>query len=475
MSNNGLLGNPRVAGKPLASPLYTNLSANKILAPSDTMKTIRIGITNGYGIYLPNATLLQGRNRQVILKNTQSITVKVYDNSGKQLVTLAPFAQGLFWCTDVTTIAGSWTITNTVLEQTLNNAYGVFTGIIDSYAIALCPLTSDKVVAIYTQNYYPNNGINSYAQVLTINSDNTMSVGTNLSLGQYFGYSTIGVDCLSSSSLIVCLTNGNYNGSAFVLTVTGTTLTMGALHTFAPNDGSNYVNYISVCALDSTKAIVCYKQTGGYIRANVLTISGTSISVGTNMLVVSEAGFNTSIAKLLNNSAIISCNGASNYFKSVVVTVSGTSITVGTLTTVNPNYTYYTSTCALSSTKALVGYLDATNNYSMCLNVLSINGTTITVGATYTFEQSSGYLNLCAIDEQTAMICYRYAATAVGVRTLIIDGLTISASGISSAMAYNADTQTDVVKLDASRGVVLFKASAQSHLARSVTISKSVY
>jgi hypothetical protein len=471
MSNNGLLRNPRVAGKPLASPLYTNLSANKILAPSDTMKTIRIGITNGYGIWLPNAMSLQGANRQVILKNTQGINVTVYDNSGNYIVTLAPYAQALFWCTDITTASGSWKINNLIVTQT--SAGGSFTAFSANgmYAISICAITPTTAVGVYISN---SSGYFCYCNVLTISTNGSISVGGNTNLNGYFWVNNfVDTKRINDTSLLLVTAN-TYAGYAMVLSVSGTTITVNTYYSYATNDGTYQVMFESLCALSATAFVVCYKQTSHYCYANVLTLSGTTISVGTKTTVYAQPSGGNTIATLSSTSVILFLIGNNRIALSAVLTISGTTISVGSMVTVYTDNVWNNALCTLSPTVALVGYLNGNTNYTMCLNALNINGTTITVGSQLTLNSQSGYPCLSELSSSNAILICRDGTTNSTTRVISVDGLSVSATAPFTLYAF-VDPLLSICKLSTTKALTLYLASVSNCQTRVIDIANLVY
>ena len=75
--------------------------------------------------------------------------------------------------------------------------------------------------------------------------------------------------------------------------------------------------YISVAALDSSKAVVTYRDAGnsGYGTACVLSISGTTVTAGTPAVFESAATYYTSVAALDSSKAVVTYrdDGNSNY------------------------------------------------------------------------------------------------------------------------------------------------------------------
>jgi hypothetical protein len=129
---------------------------------------------------------------------------------------------------------------------------------------------------------------------------------------------------------------------------------------------SGYTTFSSITALGTDKIVVSYQDVGNsnYGTAIVGTVSGTSISWG------SELVFNTAntlviyITALGTDKVVVAYQdfGNSGYGTARVGTVSGTSISWGSELVFNNATTIYISNTALGTDKIVVAYLDAGNS-----------------------------------------------------------------------------------------------------------------
>lgn len=454
MSNNGLLGNPRVAGKPLASPLYTNLSANLILAPSDMMKSIRIGFTNGYDVYLPNATLLGINARQIRIVNTQSSKVGIYDYAGKMITILQPYASVMLWCTNVATVKGIWLADNSVMvtnygtnylagqtnslfsittlsskkalvvygDSTNGNALsGIVLTVDDNNAISyssrtfLGIITTNLQICAFDENWVvlltdaagvgcrllyvnPNNTITSYTDVAVSGTDN------------YFSYPALSK--LSTTSIILAYRNGS---SAYVhtrvLSKPSASLTIGDVTIVASS-----ASHISVCGLDEATAIVVYR--GYSIYGNLLTISGTSVTAGSTVDITSNSSSCPSVAKLSTTVAIV-VYGSGVYIKLRMLTKSGSTFTLGTEYASDITYVYPkgASISIMNPTTGIIFHYGGGAAYSpLNSNFLTIADNTVTitsnvqVNSTSSADNYRNDNNTCALLDKMTALAFSYAS-----------------------------------------------------------------
>jgi len=133
--------------------------------------------------------------------------------------------------------------------------------------------------------------------------------------------------------------SGN-NGKAVVATVSGTNISFGSAATF--ESGTLHTSYKPIATAydpDSQKIILAFSLTSGtaslrYGKVRMATISGTSVSFGTavtfndntdsnGVSVVYDTNVNRVVVGYINN-------GNSGYPASIVGTVSGTDISFGT-------------------------------------------------------------------------------------------------------------------------------------------------
>jgi hypothetical protein len=201
------------------------------------------------------------------------------------------------------------------------------TSYVAGYIDAAYDVNSGKTVVTYTQsggNNYP------YAIVATV-SGTTLSFGTPVTMKSSTQFNTT-VKYDSNAQKVLCIYNGN--GVSKVLarvgTVSGTSISFG---TETEVSALNAVINATALSFDSTanKFIFSYlPYDSNYPKIRTLTISGTSVSGGTEIQVngLTSGSFVPKITYIpsLNKSVLISTYGGS-YWYYYILTVSGTDVT----------------------------------------------------------------------------------------------------------------------------------------------------
>lgn len=159
---------------------------------------------------------------------------------------------------------------------------------------------------------------------------------------------------------------------------------------------------LGTIAYDSSNdKIVVFFDRVGLLRARVGTVSGDSISFGTEVIVVARsvssvsATFDTSANKIL----VAYNNNSSNndYGEARVGTVSGTDISFGTAVTFNSNTTNNVGVAFDSNVnKSLVAYRNSSSDGKG--RVATISGTDVSFGAEATFDSGTAYTIAVAYD-----------------------------------------------------------------------------
>ena len=240
---------------------------------------------------------------------------------------------------------------------------------------------------------------------VVINTDGTVGVVTQTgSADPSFGtpavfqssstnYTGATYDSTNGKVVLVYRDNGASRGKAIVGTVSGTSISFGSaveFHSSASQD--NRVEFVG-----SGKVVVAYQQGGSpyYGKARVGTISGNSISFGSEVTFESGNASNIGMAYDSSNDRVVIAyrdGGNSNYGTAVVGTVSGTSISFGTPVVFESAGIYYASaTYDSANGKVVIAYRDTGNSDYGTAIVGTVSGTSISFGSAAVFE--SGQAN----------------------------------------------------------------------------------
>ena len=281
--------------------------------------------------------------------------------------------------------------------------------------------------------------------------------GTSISFGTKVVFNSANTPYAScvydpgSEKVIVCYRNGTTNGQAKVGTVSGTSISFGSAATFQSN---NVTSIAPVIDTTNNKLVVAFRDltNSNNVRANVGTISGTSITFGTTVTAHSTAIQYTTAAYDSNAGKVVISyqdQGNSGRGTSVVGTVSGSSISFGSPRVWNPGSSPYTSSIYDSSNKRVViTYNDNPSNGNGTAVVFRNAGTETNL----TSENFIGFSDAAYSDGDTANI---QVVTAIddaqsGLTTgskhyVQNDGTLSTTAGSPSVLAGTAISDTEII------------------------------
>ncbi len=241
----------------------------------------------------------------------------------------------------------------------------------------------------------------------------------------------------SSQNRFLCVwtQNSNFYGRAKVLTISGTSVSQGSLYTW------NSVNSTySGCVYDvnAGKHLILYEQSYNSTKAEVVTMSGTSLSFGSQVAVASTRLFHQPQFSYDASAQKILCfykKGYGGKANIQVATISGTSVSFGTAIdygagSVDPFAAGYYPT---GSINVLAFKESGTSIGSFAGMTVSISGTTPTLGTAIGFSGTSPNFNT----ERTG-VCLTYNTSSdsmilsydIGAdgsyQNLVISGATLS-------------------------------------------------
>ena len=223
--------------------------------------------------------------------------------------------------------------------------------------------------------------------------------GTSISFGSPSVFESGTVDNLSvcydeNAEKIVIAYRNSSTGKSVVATVSGTSISYGSVVNFS----ATAARYITACYDASNQKVVISYRNGStnYGESVVGTVSGTSISYGTNVVFNSAAtAYPSSAYDIANLSVVISFDSGSNG-SSIVGTVSGTSISFGTKTAFfgsRPSQ-YIGTAYDANAQKIVVTYSDPTNNEAGMAIVGTVSGSSITFGSAVSYSGGQAFGNI---------------------------------------------------------------------------------
>lgn len=299
-------------------------------------------------------------------------------------------------------------------------------------------------VAIYAYiDFDPNTSAANLRAVVATRSGSTISYGSPTVVRS--GLSPQGLSICRLSSTTALITYGtpsnNFLGGR-VLTVSGTSVSAGTEATI-----NSVSQYPSVTRLSDTSAVCAYLQAG--LKVVVASISGTTLtwntpatvsSVGVNACISTTTLSPTSVLTVFDNSS------SSNAPSAVVSTISGTTVTNGTavslesegVTTSSP----FMGVAAMSSTSGVAVWIRASDSYARAVG-MTISGTTITVGTPITYSAAStgsstlGAMQPITFDGSSASYSIYSASSKTFVNKIVLSGTSASVASFQEVLSFN--------------------------------------
>ena len=363
-----------------------------------------------------------------------------YDSNSKRVVVVARFdSQARAW---VGTVDG--------LSITFGSAVSYLTNNIDYQALAF-DSSNNKIVVAYADAAQSDAG---YAKVGTVDpSDNSTSWGsaTNYESG-FTSHQAMVFDSSNNKIVIAYRDNGDsFKGKAVVGTVSGTSISFGSPTVYQ----SAVTTEVAMAYVGSGKVVIVCKDGNNnqYGTAFVGTVSGTSISFGSGVVFNSGNTEDTAVAYDSTNGKVVVTykdGGDSNKGKAIVGTVSGTSISFGTPVVFNASSTSQTNAVFDNdSDKVIISYGEGSNG--AYFRPVTVSGNTVSVGSSNIFYQvnAGNYQTLTFdTDQRKAVVFFQgntqYYASSVVFRNEQNDTVTNLTTenfiGFSDAAYSDGDT-----------------------------------
>lgn len=301
-------------------------------------------------------------------------------------------------------------------------------------------------------------------------------------------YTSQGPACLSEAKLdtektIVAWSEDSGFSSryikAVITTSSGVTPTIGT-SVIINNAASIGTRYVDIVALDSSRALVIWNTSENSIDGCILSISGTTITAGTNKnITAAVSGFsicnNAALTKVATDKAVIAYTGViagTSGMGAFIVTVTGTTINnAGAHLNAHASSALGgISICALDESRVLIGYSGTAFIGAICL---AVGGSTLTAPSARVTIGTSGYLypSVANVTADSAVIAYvdqnvnthGYAA-----------GMTLSGTTITAGTPAKFDS-TDQIYLSANGNSLLMLNTTQLMVGYSKASTNIIY
>jgi len=305
---------------------------------------------------------------------------------------------------------------------------------------------ANKVVVIYHKNT-TNDGV---AQVGTVSGTSISFGSENVFSSTEINYNAIRYDSSANKLIIAWYSPNDTAIKVTAGTISGTNMSFGAVaSTAAPSNISIGMVYDA----NANKSLLCYRGSSNYGYAAVISVSGTTASIGTPAPFVSESVSDvTAVYDSSNNKTLIIWRKASNnYGAGIVATISGTSVTFGTEAVLaSETGFYFDASFDTTVNKSIVAYYNSSSGYNKSVQG-TISGTSVTFTSPVTYLSARADYNALAYDPDSERTIFAFNDTGNSDKgtSLLYASTTLATNltsenyiGISDAAYSNGATAT---------------------------------
>ena len=251
----------------------------------------------------------------------------------------------------------------------------------------------------------------------------------------------------TNNKVLIAYMNGSNNGAMIVGTISGTSISFGSEVIF--KDGSGNIDQIGLTYDSSNqRAVVAYRDAGDSNKGkcNVGTVSGTSVSFGSDVTFSNSATYRCALEMDPTNNKVVLVwqdGGNSDSGTAAIGTVSGTSVSFGSSTVFHSGASrYFSMAYDTANQKMVIAYQDDADSDKGAAVVGTISGTGISFGSEVVFEDSQCTYIAATYDTkaQKILITYtdRYSTGGSYYLTSILG--TVSGTAISFATKFVLDS-----------------------------------
>ena len=293
-------------------------------------------------------------------------------------------------------------------------------------------------------------GAISTGEIVSINSDGTVSVAYATGLGNNVNYTSGDIDGSgriasvydTNSNKVVIIYNDTSNNNyltASVGTVSGTSISFGT-KVQIDTERANYM--AATFDSNSNKVIIAIQKVSNSQGAIYgCTVSGTSITKNsTDIFYSGQPQYVGATFDSLNNKVVVTFRDDGNtpkVGKAVVCTVNASSISVGTPVAFSSNSVEYTQAIFdTNSNKVVIAWTDQNGSDRGVAVVGTVSGTSISFGSFVEYDSASAYWNRLAFDSTNNKIIIVWRDNSLNQNRAIV--ATVSGTSISYGTAAQA-------------------------------------
>ena len=280
----------------------------------------------------------------------------------------------------------------------------------------------------------------------------------------YFFASSVVYDANAAKFLVVYHNGSSGYVDGVVGTVSSGTISFGSIAVLRSN-GTNFVTAAYNTTQQKTLVFYARNSGGNYGYGFVATISGTSVSSGTDTQVqAADTSYPTATYNSTADKIVLAWRGSSSYGYTVLATISGTSVSFGTIGAFNSAATAYIAVSYDTvQNSMLYAYQESSGSFVGYAACGQVSGAAIAFGSRITFMATNAYyMKSVYVPSKTSHLVTGGFVPLLGTYISVSGGTTpTAATGVQISAEGQGNLRTSVL-YDSSLllPIVTFKPSA---------------
>jgi hypothetical protein len=450
----------------------TTASGSVVLTSASTGAQSITTTNYGQSVTLPNATTLSDGACLYTINNLGSYPLKIVNNAGSTLGFVYSNCPVTVGLADNSTAAGTWSLVGAEPYAVVAQTYS--TALYNKSNIS----SGGRSVVIDANRTLLLMGLTNIYGIIYDASTSTWGTLTLIRTASISNYAAI---LSATDQVLICSNNTTTGMEAVALTISGTTITVGtaATATLSATENSSVYNLIAV----GTSFVVTYGVNTPANQMRALTISAGVVTIGAATVLNGTTLTRVSVTAISASVVLVTSSTAASTFFATPYTVSGTTITLGT------GATYATTSASsyqirpISNGARLAVVIPNTGATSAIGIIISVAGTTasfstVTLG---TILNSGGTNNGGLLVSGSKLIFI--ATTSTGQSNILTDtsgtasagtALTIPMSG-DSVIPININSTTNKATFYTTNGSGALQSLVFDFSGSSLTLTSSNY
>jgi hypothetical protein len=353
-------------------------TATTLTSTSERVRPVAM-TTDAQSVTLPDATTLSEGGPTFVFPNTGNRVAGIRANGGALIATVWPGYTTTLYLRDNSTAAGSWAVEgeNALLPLTICDA--TLTSTLTQVVEAAVRLTDTLSL------HFARNASGHPFAVAIDHSTYPATVGTPVIIVAADRVVNEAIRISNTKATVVLNATSN---NVFNITVSGTTCTVSSAGSASAFRNKSFTGPPLVAALGANRDLfVSIDVNGTAVDAQAVDCSGTNPSAGSAVNIVASGGqVAHAIYRVTDSTALAiytddsGTPGTPFSIRAVVLSLSGTTITVGTSAGINDTtaHTYASASIQLNSTNYLLAFRNTTP-LTVVVHI-GVSGTTVTFG-----------------------------------------------------------------------------------------------